>query len=130
MRLIDLDKAKTHKQLEPNGNGVYKAVEIVYKNDLENLEVWTPKDVTLWYLTQNNITKIEDTRKGHEKTYELVQHGRWLHGREISRDYIGDACVAIHYEKWWCSKCNYIVDGKPLWNYCPNCGAQMEEQNE
>jgi rubrerythrin len=59
---------------------------------------------------------------------EPVRHGRWLHGREVSRDYIGDACVAIHYEKWWCSKCNYTVDGEPLWNYCPNCGARMEAE--
>lgn len=54
-----------------------------------------------------------------------VRHGRWIHGREVSRDYIGDACVAIHYEKWWCSECDYPVDGIPLWNYCPSCGARM-----
>jgi len=56
-----------------------------------------------------------------------VKHGEWIHGREVSRDYVGDACVCIHYEKWWCSECNYTVDlGEPLWHYCPNCGAKMD----
>lgn len=60
----------------------------------------------------------------HEQpTVDPVNHGKWLHGREVSRDYIGDVCVAIHYEKWWCSKCT--AEGRPLWNYCPNCGAYM-----
>ena len=59
-----------------------------------------------------------------------VKHGRWIHGREVSRDYIGDACVAIHYEKWWCSECDYQVGDRPLWNYCPHCGAYMVDEEE
>ena len=56
-----------------------------------------------------------------------VKHGEWIHGREVSRDYVGDACVCIRYEKWWCSECNYTVDfDEPLWHYCPNCGAKMD----
>lgn len=55
--------------------------------------------------------------------------GKWEHGREVSRDYIGDMCVAIHYENWRCSNCNYLVDwGQPMWNYCPSCGADMRAQ--
>ena len=59
-----------------------------------------------------------------------IKHGEWIHGREVSRDYVGDACVCIHYEKWWCSECNYTVDlGEPLlWHYCPVCGANMSER--
>ena len=57
----------------------------------------------------------------------LVKPGEWIHGREVSRNYVGDACVCIHYEKWWCSECNYTVDwGEPVWHYCPNCGAKMD----
>ena len=56
-----------------------------------------------------------------------VKHGKWIHGREVSRDYVGDACVCINYENWWCSECKYTVDwGKPLWHYCPNCGFCMD----
>lgn len=57
------------------------------------------------------------------------KRGKWEHGREVSRDYIGDMCVAIHYENWRCSNCNYSVDwGQPMWKYCPNCGADMRAQ--
>lgn len=60
-----------------------------------------------------------------------VRHGHWVHGREISRSYIGDACVGIHYDKCWCSECNYTVEGYPLlWKYCPICGATMDEVKE
>ena len=56
-----------------------------------------------------------------------VRHGHWVHGKELSRDYIGNVCVSIHYDKCWCSECDYPVEGHPLWLYCPNCGAKMDE---
>lgn len=33
--------------------------------------------------------------------------------------------IKTHY--WHCSECDYIGDKnkKPLWNYCPHCGADM-----
>ena len=59
---------------------------------------------------------------------ESGRHGHWVHGKELSRDYIGDVCVSIHYDKCWCSECNYTVEGSPLlWMYCPICGAKMDE---
>lgn len=60
-------------------------------------------------------------------TIDPVKHGHWAHGREVSRDYVGDVCVSVYYDKWWCSKCNYHVEGYPLWKYCPCCGAKMDE---
>lgn len=65
-----------------------------------------------------------------DEEWTRVRHGHWVHGKELSRDYIGDACVNIHYDKWWCSECNYPVEEQPLWMYCPNCGAKMKEENE
>lgn len=54
------------------------------------------------------------------------QTGEWIHGKEISRDYIGDTCTCVHYDKWWCSNCNYTIEYyRPLWKYCPMCGADM-----
>ena len=53
--------------------------------------------------------------------------GHWVHGKELSRDYIGDICIRVHYDKYWCSECNYTVERPPLWKYCPRCGAQMDE---
>lgn len=56
------------------------------------------------------------------------KHGRWILGKEISREYIGDVCVGIEYDGWQCSSCKTKVEKpyKPNWNYCPNCGTKME----
>lgn len=32
------------------------------------------------------------------------------------------------YEPWRCSNCNSV--GNNLYNYCPNCGAKMEADEE
>ena len=60
------------------------------------------------------------------ETKRTLIDGHWVHGREVSRDYIGGVCVSMHYDRWWCSECHYQVEGQPLWNYCPYCGAIMD----
>ena len=87
--------------------------------DVLKLEIWEPKDVVLWYLTQNNIKRIDDTRKGCEKTYELVQHGQWI-GEP------GMFMCSVCYDAWGTENEEMIKE----WNYCPNCGAKMEERND
>ncbi len=54
--------------------------------------------------------------------------GKWIHGREISREMIGDCITAIFYDGWTCSECGCLVEKEcePLYKYCPNCGAKME----
>lgn len=67
-------------------------------------------------------------KQSHKQHLAMVHSdGYWVHGKELSRDYVGNICVRIHYDKYWCSECNYSVEGQPLWNYCPNCGAKMAE---
>lgn len=59
--------------------------------------------------------------------------GKWIHGRELSREMIGDVVTAIFYEGWECSECHCLVseEREPLWKYCPSCGADMRgEQYE
>jgi hypothetical protein len=58
--------------------------------------------------------------------------GHWEHGRELSRVFIGDALRGINYEDWHCSNCHCVAEEsiKPKWNFCPNCGAEMEEVEE
>lgn len=53
--------------------------------------------------------------------------GKWVHGKELSKSYIGDMCIGINYEDWRCSVCNIAVEtyDKPTWNFCPSCGAEM-----
>lgn len=54
--------------------------------------------------------------------------GKWIHGREIAREMIGDCTTAIFYDGWTCSECGCLVEKErePWYKYCPNCGAKME----
>lgn len=77
------------------------------------------------------IRPTEDEFDALNMAIEALQEpkrGKWIHGKEVSRDYIGDACVRILYEDWHCSSCRIVVKEpyKPNWNYCPHCGAKME----
>ena len=60
------------------------------------------------------VISVEDI--DHEPTIDPVKHGRW--------DLI-DGCEPVRYG---CSACHRMV-----WhheNYCPNCGAKMDEVEE
>ena len=59
---------------------------------------------------------------------QLPKRGQYVHGRELSREYIGDCLVSIDYEDWRCSVCGIVFEqwSIPKYNYCPNCGAKME----
>ena len=61
---------------------------------------------------------------------QLPKRGQYVHGRELSREYIGDCLVSIDYEDWRCSVCGIVFKqwSIPKYNYCPNCGAKMEVQ--
>ena len=62
---------------------------------------------------------------------QLPKRGQYVHGRELSREYIGDCLVSIDYEDWRCSVCGIVFEqwSIPKYNYCPNCGAKMEVQD-
>ncbi len=54
-RYIDADALETHEQLEPMGNGNYEFVEVVYKDDIDDVptadvvEVVRCKDCKHWH---------------------------------------------------------------------------------
>lgn len=56
-----------------------------------------------------------------------VRHGRWLHTEEPLgwKDVDCMECSACHDS--WIIEEDYCFDDMPLWNYCPNCGAKMDE---
>lgn len=58
--------------------------------------------------------------------------GKWLPHSEKSREYIGTVLVNVEYDYWFCDICGYRVEkGQPMYNFCPNCGADMRgEQDE
>lgn len=60
--------------------------------------------------------------------------GKWLPGKEISREYFGDNLIRVYYDRFTCSECGYIIDDHYYssinYNYCPNCGIKMCKEKE
>ena len=55
-----------------------------------------------------------------------VRHGKYI-GTEF--DGYADGCP-VYYE-WKCSECGCVFEEEePTYNYCPNCGAKMDEQED
>ena len=71
---------------------------------------------------QNEQKNIFDTIIDLQPTVDPVQHGHWINEWEVGST--------------TCSKCddNFLwedYNGPGSWNYCPNCGAKMDEvENE
>ena len=56
----------------------------------------------------------------------LVRHGKYI-GTEF--DGYADGCP-VYYE-WKCSECGCVFEEEePTYNYCPNCGARMDGEEE
>ena len=50
---------------------------------------------------------------------DVVRHGKWIQSDR-------------HPNRWMCKNCKEIsevetVMGKPVWLYCPHCGARMNQ---
>lgn len=58
---------------------------------------------------------------------EPVRHGEW---RPISYDGYADGFPV--YDEWECSECRFACEGEgePTLNYCPECGAKMDSDEE
>lgn len=53
------------------------------------------------------------------------------HGKFIGTEYDGYADGCPVYCEWKCSECGCVFeDDEPTYNYCPNCGAKMESEEE
>ena len=53
----------------------------------------------------------------HAPTIDPVKHGRWKRADAYSNMII-------------CDECGEPFQQKEHWNYCPNCGAKMDEEGE
>ena len=59
------------------------------------------------------------------------KQGKWKPHREKSREYIGTVLVNVEYDYWFCDNCGYRVEkGQPMYNFCPNCGADMRGEQD
>ena len=126
MRLIDADTLKTYEQLEPMGNGNYKSVLIVYKNDIENAPTIDYPIEQIKWERDVAIEQLKSIGKGLGEKMDDVQpvkRGKWTR-KESKRMY------------WYvCSECGggcpcngYGQDMFTEW--CPTCGARMIEGSE
>lgn len=85
--------------------------------------VYMPRE---WLIPMNDAldAAIKDLEQGPRK-------GHWEPGRKLSLAFEGATLKEIIYEDWHCSNCHCAVEEsvKPKWNYCPNCGADMREED-
>ena len=73
------------------------------------------------------LEEMEDIESGFAAMYEIpaadvveVRHGRWIEQEKYT--------FGVMYD---CSICdNRILDNGHSWNYCPNCGAKMDKEEE
>jgi hypothetical protein len=54
-----------------------------------------------------------------------VVHGRWIPTYHTYYNRAGEYQIA---DEWHCSNCG--IYSKDEWNYCPNCGARMDLEEE
>ncbi len=105
MRLIDADAFKEYMR---------KALE-------ETRDYYPDKGEWAEDITEQFCKDIDD-----QPTVEPERKkGKWIHGREIAREMIGDCTTAIFYDGWTCSECGCLVEREhePLYKYCPQCGS-------
>lgn len=91
--------------------------------DADHLRRWILSRV---FKTQLSVADVID-QIGREDTIDPERPGKWIHGKELSREMVGDTVIKITYEGWECSECHSLIEDvqKPLWDFCPNCGADM-----
>ena len=91
------------------------------KNDLEHRLIRWSEPTRGMFPTygESDMPDIIDS----QPTAEVIKRGRWIIDRKFGNDVMSDEQMVI------CSVCGKgIFWGKQ--NYCPNCGAKMDEECE
>ncbi len=116
-----MDDMFTQAIIEQTENGIMAKVRYALQVNVNKEELIKALDYDRNQYEKGYKDALEDIGIAHPEptTYD--------HGREISRDMIGDVIVGIQYSDWHCVKCGYKVDGKPMFKYCPNCGRVIKE---
>lgn len=116
-----VDEAIKRLSAEPCGDCISRQEALSMQYRIDDSATLSSRDVV-------DVYDIENLPPVRPKS----KTGRWEHGKELSREYIGQMVVNINYLDWHCSNCHCIIEQstKPEWNYCPNCGADMTESEE
>ena len=102
MRLIDAEKAEQKfVQMAESVNPIYRECILT---------------MALYLRNEDDIPTVYA---------EPIRHGHWI---EVQRIHEKDHTAICE-----CSLCGdtvWVYDGQRAWNYCPNCGAKMDEVKE
>lgn len=98
-------------------------------------ELGIEKVIPLWDRLPKDVRdKIDELIEAGKDNTDTSVHGKWIPGREIAREMIGEQLLDIDYENYKCSACGliidrllYCVDGSLFYKYCPNCGTKMDD---
>lgn len=100
------------------GTASQHLIDRLMESALNNVGSRADVDAVFLYIAKNRLPVWLDELE----TYEVseVKRGRWVKG--IGENGVTSAC--------FCSKCNFEDNRYSLFNYCPNCGAKMNEVGE
>lgn len=91
---------------------------------LENAAKRADSDAKIIHDLQWNLDAAwKENRELKKRLADRDVHGKWLGTAD------GYADGELVYDMWECSNCGYDADGveeKPIWKFCPKCGARMD----
>ena len=126
MRLIDADEAIRAVHDEFDECLVWDESGSTTANEFENIILQVPTvDIDAITESHERIGYDRGFRDGYAQATSEVRHGHWV---EVQRIHEADHTAICE-----CSLCGdtvWVYDGQRAWNYCPNCGAKMDEVEE
>lgn len=69
-------------------------------------------------------------KKGLLSAQPERKKGWWIPGKEIGREFLAGNVLHVEYLNYRCSVCGVTVGEREtiMYHYCPNCGAEMKEE--
>lgn len=83
-----------------------------------SIEDWTPVEKASWQWGWNDAI---DAIISNAPTVDPIKHGHWI---EIDTQYVDETKCSV------CGVIEYFNKEWKRFNYCPNCGAKMDEVEE
>lgn len=113
-------------------DGMKPMIETYYRNRIEDMEnniLKAVADVGIVVNKERLEKALYDAHSFYHEGYAAAEKRFWRHGRWVNERML----VGGFAEKWGCdcSCCGRTIE-EPLWkpDYCPNCGARMDKEND
>ena len=124
-------------------------IHVAKQNGYESCPLFSPEERSVKNVIKENARGMQDDTISREQAIEVVQNRHMMLSKEKvllindleklpsaqperARGTWMPDTMCYYEERFICSECkgNYKVDtcmGNPMWNFCPNCGADMRE---